>query len=216
VDWFEQQFAGTQVMVILRGRGVEQSLRLAEQAWDAGVRMVEIPIQSAADVAALNVTARAATERGLRVGAGTVLSPEQVVLAKQAGAGYTVSPGTDEDVIRASLDAGLPTMPGVATATDVQRCLRLGQHWLKAFPAVQLGPQWIHAMLAPFPQARFVATGGVEVASAPAFISAGARAVAIGSALDDPRELAAIVPYRSQPPARSGRTLGLARSVKPW
>jgi len=215
VDWFEREFADTQLMVILRGRGVEQSLRLAEQAWQVGVRMVEIPIQSAADVAALTVTAHAATERGLRVGAGTVLTTDQVAAAQQAGASYTVSPGTDEDVIRASLEAGLPTMPGVATATDVQRCLRLGVHWLKAFPAVQLGPQWIHAMLAPFPRARFVATGGVDPTNAPGFLAAGARAVAIGSALDDPAELAELLPYRSQPPSRSGRTPGFAKSAKP-
>ena len=92
-------------------------------------------------------------------------------------------------MIRASLDAGLPTLPGVATASDIQRCARLGLGWLKAFPATTLGPGWIAAMRGPFPDVRFVATGGVTVANAAGFLSAGARAVALGSALADPAQL---------------------------
>jgi 2-dehydro-3-deoxyphosphogluconate aldolase/(4S)-4-hydroxy-2-oxoglutarate aldolase len=185
-DWFEQEFATTRVMVIMRGLGAEESLALAGRAWAAGVRAVEIPIQRPEDVTALNVVAAAATGRGLAVGAGTVVRVDQVDLARRAGAAYTVSPGVDEDVIRASLDAGLPTLPGVATASDIQRCAKLGLGWLKAFPAASLGPGWIKAMHGPFPDARFVATGGVTVATAPGFLAAGARVVSLGSALADP------------------------------
>jgi 2-dehydro-3-deoxyphosphogluconate aldolase / (4S)-4-hydroxy-2-oxoglutarate aldolase len=188
-DWFDREFATTQVMVIMRGLGDDASLALAERAWEAGVRAVEIPVQRAADVTALSVVAAAAKARGLAVGAGTVVRVEQVEIALRAGAAYTVSPGTDEDVIRASLDAGLPTLPGVATASDIQRCARLGLGWLKAFPAATLGPGWIAAMRGPFPDVRFVATGGVTVANAAGFLSAGARALALGSALADPAQL---------------------------
>jgi len=192
VDWFDEAFATTQVMVIMRGLDAAASLHLAVRAWDAGVRMVEIPIQRPAAVEALTVVAAAAKDRGLVAGAGTVLTVEQVDVARRAGAAYTVSPGTDDEVIRASLAAGLPTLPGVATASDIQRCTRLGLTWLKAFPAASLGPAWITAMHGPFPDVRFVATGGIGVTNAPDFVAAGARVVALGSALSDPAQLDAL------------------------
>ena len=188
-EWFEREFATTQVMVIMRGLGAAQSLTLATRAWEVGVTAVELPIQEPADVEALAAVAAAARERGLTVGAGTVLRVEQIEVAKQAGATYTVSPGTDEEVIRASLAAGLPTLPGVGSASDVQRCLKLGLTWLKAFPAAALGPGWIKAMLGPFPQVKFVATGGVAVANASDFLAAGCRVVSLGSALSDPEQV---------------------------
>ena len=188
-EWFDREFATTQAMVIMRGMGAERSLALAERAWAAGVTAVELPIQRPADVEALEAVAAAARERGLNVGAGTVIGVEQVAIAKRAGAVYTVSPGTDEEVIRASLDAGLPILPGVATATEVQRCVQLGLTWLKAFPASALGPGWIKAMLGPFPEAKFVATGGVSVGNAGDFLAAGARVVSLGSALADPDQV---------------------------
>jgi 2-dehydro-3-deoxyphosphogluconate aldolase / (4S)-4-hydroxy-2-oxoglutarate aldolase len=189
-DWFAKEFAGTRVMAILRGLGAERSLVLAGRAWEAGIRVLELPVQSAADLDALAAVAAAAAERDLRVGAGTVLDPGQLPSIREAGAAYTVSPGTDDDVIRASLDAGLPTLPGVASATEIQRCRRFGLTWLKAFPAETLGPRWIRAMHGPFPEAVFVATGGVSSANAEALLSAGTRVVAFGSALDNPAELA--------------------------
>jgi Entner-Doudoroff aldolase len=123
------------------------------------------------------------------VGAGTVVRVEQVEEARRAGAAYTVSPGLDVDVVRASLDAGLPTLPGVATASEVQAGVRLGLGWLKMFPAAALGPGWVKALRGPFPDIRFVATGGVTVESAPEFLAAGVRVVALGSALADPAQV---------------------------
>jgi 2-dehydro-3-deoxyphosphogluconate aldolase/(4S)-4-hydroxy-2-oxoglutarate aldolase len=188
-EWFEREFAGTQVMVIMRGLGAGKSLELAARAWEAGVTAVELPIQRPADIEALTAVAAAARERGLNVGAGTVIEVEQVEVAKRAGAAYTVSPGTDEEIIRASLAAGLPTLPGVGSASEVQRCLKLGLTWLKAFPASALGPGWIKAMLGPFPGVRFVVTGGVSVGNAADFLAAGARVASLGSALADPDQV---------------------------
>ncbi|GAA1981226.1 bifunctional 4-hydroxy-2-oxoglutarate aldolase/2-dehydro-3-deoxy-phosphogluconate aldolase [Microbacterium pumilum] len=188
-EWFDEAFADERILVIARGLGVERSLQMAEQSWDLGVTMLELPIQSATDVEALANVAAAGRERGLVVGAGTILTPDQVLVARDAGAVYTVSPGADEAVIRASLDAGLPTLPGVATASDIQRCRGFGLHWLKAFPASVLGPEWISAMNGPFPEVRFVATGGVSAANARSFVDAGVRVVGLGSSLADPAQL---------------------------
>lgn len=190
-EWFETLFAHTRVLAIFRGLGPERTVALARVAWDAGVRVVEVPIQTADDVDALRSLSAAAPADAV-VGAGTVVRAEQVAIARDAGAVFTVSPGFDDAVVRASLAEGLPTLPGVATATEIQGAVRRGLVWLKAFPAAQLGPDWIRAMHGPYPDIRFVATGGITVQSGPAFLAAGVRAVALGSALGDPEQVDAI------------------------
>lgn len=187
--WFEREFATSRVMAILRGFGPEKSLELATRAWDAGVTSVELPIQTQADVDALRLVAAAGAERGMSVGAGTILRVEQVAVAAEAGAVYTVSPGLDDQVVRESLLQGLPTLPGVATASEVHRALGLGIGWLKAFPARELGPNWIRSMHGPFPAAVFVVTGGIDLDNARDFLAAGARVVSLGSALGDPTQV---------------------------
>ena len=189
---FHEIFGEVRLMAILRGMGVERSLAVATTAWDLGITAVEVPVQTPTDVEALRVVAEAASARGLQVGAGTVLFAEHVRQAKGAGAAFTVSPGFDVEVVRASHAAGMPSLPGVATPTEVQHALGEGLTWLKAFPASLLGTGWFGAMRGPFPQATFVATGGMDAASAPAFLAAGVRVVAVGSALEDPAQLPAL------------------------
>jgi Entner-Doudoroff aldolase len=186
---FDELFAGPPIMAIFRGLGVERSLDLAQSAWRLGIDLVELPIQTSVDVEALTVVAAAAREAGRRVGAGTVVTPRQVEIAAEAGASFTVSPGFDAEVARASARAGLPPLPGVATASEVQAAMRLGLTWLKAFPASLLGPSWFRAMAGPFPDARFVATGGMDAGNAGQYLEAGVRVVAVGTALEDPAQL---------------------------
>lgn len=189
---FDEIFRDVPLMAILRGMGVERTLATATRAWDLGITAVEVPVQTPTDVEALHVVAEAARERGLTVGAGTVVSLEHVRQAADAGAAFTVSPGFDVDVVRASHDAGMPALPGVATATEVQRAMDEGLTWLKAFPASLLGTGWFPAMRGPFPQARFVATGGMDSSNARAYLDAGVRVVAVGSALEDESQLPAL------------------------
>ena len=121
-----------------------------------------------------------------------ITAVEEPVQTKDAGAAFTVSPGFDVEVVRGSHEAGLPALPGVATATEAQRALGEGLTWLKAFPAAVLGTGWFPAMHGPFPQAQFVATGGMDSSNARAFLDAGARVVAVGSALEDEAQLPAL------------------------
>lgn len=179
----------TPVMAILRGYSPDRTVELAEQAWELGIGAVEIPIGHPSQVPALRAAVLAGRERGLPVGAGTVLTLEQVTAASEAGAAYTIAPGLDLQVLAASLAAGMPHLPGVATATEVQRAVRSGCTWVKAFPASVLGPAWFREMRGPFPDLRTVATGGVDAHIAPQYLAAGARVVAVGSALSDPAQL---------------------------
>ncbi|MBT2513641.1 bifunctional 4-hydroxy-2-oxoglutarate aldolase/2-dehydro-3-deoxy-phosphogluconate aldolase [Arthrobacter sp. ISL-30] len=186
---FDALFDSAPLMAILRGMGVERSLTVATAAWDLGIDVVELPIQTADDIEALRVVSAAGRDRGKRVGAGTVVTAEHVAQAAAAGAEFTVSPGFDIDVVRASSEAGLPPLPGVATPSEVQLAMKEGLTWLKAFPASLLGTGWFGAMRGPFPAARFVATGGMDATNAGAFLDVGVRVVAVGSALEDESQL---------------------------
>jgi Entner-Doudoroff aldolase len=192
VKTFDDILGGQAVMAILRGLPPDETVRLATALWDAGVTVLEVPIAGPDAVASLRAAATAAAGRGLRVGAGTVITVDQVRAAGEAGAQYTVAPGFDPTVLAASLAAGMPHLPGVGTATETQHAWLAGCRWLKAFPAAALGPAWISALLGPFPEARFVATGGLTVGDARPFLDAGARVVALGAALADPDQRAGL------------------------
>jgi len=187
--YFERIFADQRVMAILRGMSPEETVGLCERAWGAGIEVVEVTVQSLSAVESLRAAAAAADRQGHRIGAGTVTTTERVAEARHAGASFSVAPGLDVAVARACLDAGLAHMPGVATASEVQSALACGFRWLKVFPAAQLTAGWVKAMLAPFPEVCFVATGGVDALNAPELLAAGAKVVAVGSALRDPRQI---------------------------
>ncbi len=185
-------FGKQRIMAILRGLPPEETVAVATRLWDGGVTLLEVPIGTTGAIASLRAAVEAAAVRGLRVGAGTVTTPAQVWAAAEAGAQYTVAPGLDLTVLAASLAAGLPHLPGVGTASEVQRARSAGCEWLKAFPAKTLGPEWISAMRGPFPDVRFVATGGLKVTDVKPFLDAGADMVALGAALADPDQRAAL------------------------
>ncbi|MFJ9250995.1 bifunctional 4-hydroxy-2-oxoglutarate aldolase/2-dehydro-3-deoxy-phosphogluconate aldolase [Streptomyces sp. NPDC101776] len=103
-----------------------------------------------------------AAHGGLTVGAGTVLTPEQAERAVAAGARFVVSPGFDEAVVTKCRELEVPVVPGIATATELMRALRAGVDTVKLFPAEALGGlRTLRALAAPFPQARFLPTGGI-------------------------------------------------------
>jgi len=187
--FFDETFAAAPLMAILRGTGVERAVMLATTAWDLGIDSVEVTLQSDEDLLALREVGRLADERGKIVGAGTIVSPRQIPLAVAAGARYLVSPGLDPRVVVAAREHGIPMLPGVSTPSEVQLACDLGLTWMKAFPAQWLGTDWFRHIRGPFPQVRFVATGGMDAGNARQFLDAGVRVVAVGSALEDPQQL---------------------------
>lgn len=187
--YFDNLFAGQSVMAILRGFDPARTVALCQRAWDIGIDVVEVPVQSADALPSLHAAIAAGRDRDRPVGAGTIVTPEQVRLVHQAGAVFTVAPGYDPKVAAECAALRLPHLPGVATASEIGQALRTGHTWLKAFPASELGTGWVRAQLAPFPTVTFVATGGVGADNAKSFLAAGCRVVAIGSALQDPRQL---------------------------
>jgi Entner-Doudoroff aldolase len=185
----DEIFGRSPLMAIFRHQAPHRSLELASAAWDLGVHAVEITLQSDDDIHGLRAVADLATARGTVVGAGTIIDPAQVAVAVRAGAAFLVSPGFDPAVVQAAQSAGIPIVQGVATPSEVQRALAMDLTWLKAFPAQWLGPEWFTHLRGPFPQAKFIATGGLDATNAQRFFDAGVRVVAVGSALEDPTQL---------------------------
>ncbi|MFE2028920.1 bifunctional 4-hydroxy-2-oxoglutarate aldolase/2-dehydro-3-deoxy-phosphogluconate aldolase, partial [Streptomyces hygroscopicus] len=179
-DFFARHLAATPVIGIFRGQDPATTVELCGRAWDFGVELVEIPVQSESALPSLEAAVEAARARGRQAGAGTVTTARRLRQVQEIGAAFTVAPGVHPEVVEASARARLPHLPGVATATDIANATATGLTWLKAFPAEQLGVDWITAHLAPFPDVRFVATGGISAHNAAGFLSAGCAAVAVG------------------------------------
>lgn len=188
-DTADAIFGSSRVMAILRNMDPAHATELAHRAWDLGIELVEVPIQSADALPTLQTVVAAGLERGKRVGSGTVISLDHLNASRAAGAAFTVAPGFDRAVVAESARIGLPHLPGVATATEIQRAIAEGCTWVKAFPATVLGTAWFTTMSGPFPQLAFVATGGIDASNTAAFLEAGVSMVAVGSALSDPAQV---------------------------
>ncbi len=132
---------------------------LAEALVAGGLPVAEVTFRTAAAAEAIAVMAK----RGdVLIGAGTVLTVQQVDAAVEAGAGYIVSPGLSKAVVRRCQKIGIPVLPGAVTATEITRALELGLSTVKFFPAeTSGGAAAIKALSAPFGGVKFVPTGGI-------------------------------------------------------
>lgn len=182
-------------MAIFRGMSVERTVDLAHLAWGFGVKLVEVPIQDGQGREAFEAIMDEAASHQKIAGAGTVITAEQVRFAYAQGAAFTVAPGLSSEVVKESQRLGLPHLPGVATASEIQQAIKLGCPWVKAFPASVLGVDWFRAMTqGPFPAVNLVATGGMNAQNAAEYLKAGASCIAIGSAFERPEQLELLKP----------------------
>ena len=165
-----------------------QAAPLAEALLEAGIAGAEVTLRTPAALGALAVMAR---YPGFAAGAGTVLDPGQVAPAADAGAQYAVSPGFDPDVVAACLDRSLPVLPGAVTATEIQQVRRAGLRACKFFPAEAAGGlRTLAALAGPFPDMRFVPTGGIGPGKAARYLTA-PYVLAVGGTWMVTRELIA-------------------------
>lgn len=174
------------IVAILRGVQPHEVLDVAGALVDAGVRCIEVPLNSPQPFDSLErLAARWGAE--LTVGAGTVLSPGDVDRVADAGGRLVVAPNCDAAVVRRAKARGLLALPGVATPTEGFAALAAGADGLKLFPAEMLGPPVLKAWRAVFPAGTVMCpVGGVGVHNLAAFKAAGAAAAGIGSSLYAP------------------------------
>lgn len=161
---------------------------LADALVEAGLPCAEITFRTSAGEAAL----RTMSERGdIVVGAGTVLTDTQVDRAVDAGATFIVSPGLSLSVVSRAREHGVVPLPGVATGSEIQAAVGAGLSAVKFFPAEQLGGlSMLNALSAPFPDLRFLPSGGITMANASTYLDHPA-VFAVGGSWMVPRDLIA-------------------------
>ncbi len=171
---------------ILRGITPEEAEPVGAALRDAGLTIIEVPLNSPRPLESI---ARLATRFGADclVGAGTVMSPADVGAVADAGGRIIVMPHGDPSVIGAAKARGLVVTPGIATPTEGFAALAAGADALKLFPAEMLGPPVLRAMRAVFPPGTlFLPVGGVSPDTLGAFVEAGAAGFGLGSGLYAP------------------------------
>ena len=152
---------------------------MAEALLAGGIGCAEITLRTPAGVEAIR---EAAKVDGFLVGAGTVLTAEQVDECVDAGAQFIISPGLDRDVVARAAAREVTAIPGVATATELQQAVALGLCLLKVFPVAAIGgPELLKALAGPFPDVRFVPSGGVSLESAADYLAVPSVAAISGS-----------------------------------
>jgi len=166
----------------------EHAAGFADALTDGGLPVAEITFRTPEAEAAI----RALAKRGdILVGAGTVLSTELADRAIAVGAQFIVAPGTNPRVVEHVLMRGVPMVPGVATPTDIELATSLGASTLKFFPAEQLGgANTLKAFAGPYPDVRFIPTGGITPELLPRYLKL-PSVVACGGSWLAPRDLLA-------------------------
>ena len=182
----KQALAQNGLIAILRGLHPQEAAAVGEVLYAAGFRVIEVPLNSPSPYESIAILRKALPPDCL-IGAGTVLTPEQVELVKEAGGQVIVMPHSDAKVLRAAKAAGLYLSPGVATPTEAFAALEEGADILKLFPAVQMGPAVVKAWLAVLPSGTILApVGGITPDNMQVFIDAGVKGFGLGSGLFKP------------------------------
>jgi len=174
------------VVAILRGVSPDNVVAVSEVLYDAGIRAIEVPLNSPDPYRSIEQLSRTFGGRCL-CGAGTVLSAEDVQRAHEAGARLIVSPNTDTAVIARTIGLGMASMPGFATATEAFIAIAAGATRLKLFPATTYGAGHAKALKAVLPSGASVyAVGGIGVDHIAEWMKAGIAGFGFGSELFKP------------------------------
>lgn len=174
------------LIAILRGIAPEEALDVASVLYEAGFRIIEVPLNSPRPFQSIERIARAYGDRVL-VGAGTVVAPEDVRPVAERGGRLILAPNFDPSVVSATKAEGLLSVPGVATPTEAFSALASGADILKLFPAEIITPAAVKALRAVLPPGTAMApVGGITPESMAPYVAAGASLFGIGSALYAP------------------------------
>ena len=174
------------LIAILRGITASEAAAVAQVLADAGISLIEIPLNSPQPLQSIRVAVKELAGKA-SIGAGTVLAPEEVDAIAQAGGAFIVSPDCNEAVIARTIACGLQSYPGIFSPTEAFRAIRAGAHALKVFPAEVVGIRGVKAMKAVLPPAiPLYAVGGANPDNFLEFVSAGCMGFGIGSYLYTP------------------------------
>jgi 2-dehydro-3-deoxyphosphogalactonate aldolase len=186
IDDFRRYFAECPLVAIIRGVTPEEAEATARALYEGGIRIIEVPLNSPDPLTSIRTIADTLGANAL-VGAGTVLTVDDVEQVKQAGGRLVVSPNMNPDVIRATVDSGIVSCPGTFTPTEAFAAIRAGATVVKLFPAEGASPKVLKAMRAVLPQdATLLVVGGITPESMGDWTVAGANGFGLGGGLYKP------------------------------
>ncbi|MCC4233314.1 2-dehydro-3-deoxy-6-phosphogalactonate aldolase [Sphingobium soli] len=195
---FTTAFARCPLVAILRGVRPDEVEPIGDALVEAGFTLIEVPMNSPDPLVSIGRLARRLEGKAL-VGAGTVLTPDQVDAVQQAGGRLIISPNSNLSVIARSAEAGLISMPGYFTPTEAFAAVQAGASALKLFPAEAATPTVLKAQRAVLPkELPVLAVGGINPGNMGPWVAAGADGFGLGSALYKPGATAAQVGEAAQ------------------
>ena len=176
------------LIAIVRGAGIDKALRVADALQKGGVNLIEFTFDQKSPASfpdngrMIEAVAREFAGRML-VGAGTVTSPQLVDIAADAGAGYIISPNTNERVIARTLERGLVSIPGALTPSEILTAHEAGADFVKLFPVASMGVNYVREVKAPLSHVKFLAVGGISLENAADFMALGISGVGVAAKL---------------------------------
>ena len=179
------------IIVIVRGVARDKLIPLAESMYNGGIRLIECTYDAKGIISNEEMASRIAMladhfGNDMLVGAGTVLSTEQVELTKNAGGKFIISPDTNPEVIAKTKELGLVSSPGALTPTEIAAAYAAGADFVKLFPIDVIGgAKYVKSVKAPLSHIRMLAVGGVTENNLREFIDSGACGIGVGSGIID-------------------------------
>lgn len=189
-----EKILAEKIIVVIRNVPDEKLMPCAEAMLAGGVSIMEVAFSASGKTEDMK-TARAISSLRERfddkicVGAGTVLKTDQISLAREAGGQFVISPDSDPEIISLTKKAGLTSIPGALTPTEIMSAHRHGADFVKLFPASSLGIPYIKAVLTPLDQIRLLAVGGIKPENAGDYLSCGIKGFGISSGILNPEDV---------------------------
>lgn len=170
------------IVAVVRGTSDELIMKAIEAALDGGLNVVEVAFTVPNALEIIKRLVESVSDDVI-LGAGTVLTPEMAADAVDAGAQFIVSPNVNLATIEMAKSRGVPVFPGALTPTEVATAWQAGADMVKIFPANVMGPTYLKDLHGPFPQIKFMPTGGVNLNTARDYLENGAAALGVGGDL---------------------------------
>ena len=173
------------IIVIVRGVEKDKLIPLVGAMYDGGIRLVEVTYSANGSVSdeetAKMIKMLAQNFDGkMIIGAGTVLTEQQVVLTANAGGKFIISPDTDVNVIKKTKELGLVSIPGALTPTEIQTAHKAGADFVKLFPITSLGKDYVKAVKAPLSHVKMLAVGGIDDKNMSEYLKVGICGFGVG------------------------------------
>jgi len=181
---FLDEFHENPFLGIARGLPPEQVLNCAETCVKAKLKFIEVPLNTENAAQALKDLCKEGEKRGLIVGAGTVITEQDLQTAFDCGAQFIISPGTNSALVKKCTEKKLPCIPGALTPTEIMQAYKLGATAIKVFPVSSLGGEkYIKELRGPFKEIPLLACGGVKESNVKDYFEAGCDFVSFGASI---------------------------------